>query len=90
MKSRYAILTRYNVDLAFFSTNMNKHLSVLKSFDLDDIHALFAYCKEHNISVFAMSNKRGFVEELKEIDWLISDYDIRMTSTQLSYLGCVL
>lgn len=90
MKNRYIIKSHGNLNIAFFSNNIWQHTDYLMSYDSQDLHGLFYYCQENLITAFAMSKCRGHVEELIAVDNMISFYQIRMTSTQLSYLGCVL
>lgn len=90
MRNRYIIKSHGNLNIAFFSNNIGQHMDYLKSYHKEDLHELFQYCQGNLITAFAMSRCRGHVEELIFVDNLISFYQIRMTSTQLSYLGCVL
>ena len=90
MKNRYLIVRHDNLDIAFFSTNMEKHAAYISSCSQADLDELFTYCHKHYVTAFAMSRERGHIEELRQMDSLIGRYHIRMTSTQLSFLGSVL
>ena len=90
MKNRYLIIHHHNLDIAFFSPNMELHAAYVSSCTPEDLDDLFTYCHKNYVTAFAMSRERGHLEELKQMDALIGQYHIRMTSTQLSFLGSVL